>query len=117
MRDVTRETIELQISQSAHDRNVYITAVLPEFVVHRYGTAVVDKVMLAVAERLADKFIELHGDAILAEMTPKAAAGAITMQATQVVAEKLTNIADAITSRPKPITHVHVTNRNFNSIF
>lgn len=114
---IDKETTILELSTFEHQGYGYtVSAFLSDRNIMRYyGDAMRELVLTKIADRLAAEFVERHGAAVLAKMSPEAVGGSLSLAATEKVAASVDGVRQAIKDRPDPVTYV--TNRNYNSIF
>lgn len=112
----TNETITIDVRHLTGG-GFGVIAHIPDHVLQNYGPALLNLVLEKVADKLAAQIIETHGAEMLTKITPEAVSGAVAVQAANQVADAIHTVAKTIKDRPKPVTHVHTTVRNYNSIF
>lgn len=113
-----KETAILELSTFEHSGcgGYSVTGFLRDRNLMRYyGDRMLELVLGKIADRIAEEFVQRHGAAVMAKMSPEAVAGSLSIASTEKVVAAVDGIRQAVKDRPDPVTYVHVTNNS--SIF
>lgn len=73
-----------------------VSGVIRNVMVNHYGPAILDQVSLCIAQKMADEFIKMHGQDILAKMNVQALANLAVAEAGADTAKAIRTSGEAI---------------------